>query len=75
MFDINIKKLKKGRVSSYTFLYIGIVFLIVMSGILIFNIMKYNRLDSKVLSLSVSVNSYANSDGKTMYSTVYYYKV
>lgn len=75
MFDINIKNVKKGKRLFYIFLIAGVLFFILISGILVSNIIKLNSLDSTVLSTSVEVKSYINDEGTTMYSPVYYYVV
>ena len=75
MFDINVKNVKKGRSFFYIFLVIGLFFLFIIVGIFIFSIIKFNSLDSSVLSTSVEVQSHINDEGSVMYSPVYYYEV
>jgi len=75
MFDINVKNVKRGRSFFYIFLVIGLFFLFIIVGIFIFSIIKFNSLDSSVLSTSVEVQSHINDEGSVMYSPVYYYEV
>jgi len=75
MFDINTKNVKKGRRFYYIFLVVGILFLFIIGGIFVSNIIKLNSLDSTILSTRVEVKSYVNDEGNTMYSPVYHYEV
>ena len=75
MFDINTKNVKKGKNIFYIFLAVGLLFLFILCGVFIANIIRSNSLDSTVLSEHVEVKSYINDEGTTMYSPVYYYSV
>lgn len=75
MFDINTKNVKKGKNVFYIFLAAGLLFLLVMGGILVYNYIKFNKLDSIVLSERVEIKSDINDEGNIMYSPVYHYSV
>ncbi len=75
MYDINLKNVKKGKNFYLIFLAAGLLFLLIMVGILFYNYNKLNSLDSTVTSTRVVVNSHIDDEGSTMYSPVYYYTV
>lgn len=75
MYDINTKNVKKGKNFYLGFLAIGLLFLILLGGIIISNYAKLNSLDSTTTSTKVVVNSHINDKGSTLYSPTYYYIV
>lgn len=74
MYDINIKNVKKGKNFYLISLLIGLSFFVIVGGVVIFNNIKLNRLDSETTSTRVDITSRI-SDGARMYSKVYYYEV
>lgn len=74
MYDINVKVIKKGNGFYLIFLLFGLVFLIVMGGIIISSNNKINSMDSQTTSTRVDIRTHV-SDGTRMYSPVYYYEV
>ena len=56
MYEIDIKNVKKGRRYHYAFLIIGICAFSLLLFMSVSNIMKWQKLDSYVLSSSVSVD-------------------
>lgn len=75
MYDINFKNLKKGKLTYLIPLGAGIFFLILMLGVLIFNINKSNKMDKSVLTTNIIVKEDYDSDDDITYSPVYYYEV
>lgn len=75
MYDIDTKNVKKGRNLYLIFLGAGLLFFIIMGGILIFSYIKLSSLDATTISTRVVVNSHLDSDGITLYSPIYYYTV
>ncbi len=75
MYDISTKNVKKGKNFYFTFLAVGLFFLIIMGGILISSYIKLKSLDSTTTSTKVIVNSHENDEGSTLYSPTYYYVV
>ena len=75
MYNIDFSNIKKERKTFYILFGFGIVFFIIMILILGSHIIKMKSMDSEVMSHRVSVKSSSGSEGETMYSPVYYYKV
>lgn len=75
MYDINTKVIKKGYKFFFLFLFFGIVFGVIFGAIIISNKKKANSMDASVMSFRVEVRESENSDGDTMYSPTYYYRV
>ncbi len=75
MYDIDTKNVRKGRNMYFITLAVGILFLIIFGGIYISSVLKKNSLDSQTRSYRVEINKYEDSDGDTMYSPTYYYRV
>lgn len=75
MYDIDLKNIKKGRKFNFFILLFGLVFLFLIGGIVVNTIIKFNTLDANVLSENVEFKTHVNNDGKTVYSSVYYYEV
>lgn len=75
MYDISTKNVKKGKKFYFIFLAAGLLFLIVIGGILASSHIKLKSLDSKTTSTDVIVNSHMDDDGSTLYSPTYYYVV
>lgn len=75
MYDIDTKNVRKGKKIYYIALAVGILFLIIFGYVYISSIIKKNSLDSQTRSYRVEINEYENSDGDTMYSPTYYYRV
>lgn len=75
MYDINVKNIKKGKNFWYIFLGVGILMLVIFTVIIVGNVTKKNSLDSSTMSTSVEVRETTNSDGDTLYSPTYNYKV
>ena len=75
MYDINLKNVKKGYGFYSTFLIAGILFFIILGGILGWSIYYKSTLDASILSESVNVRTYTDDEGTTMYYTTYHYKV
>jgi len=75
MYDIDLKNVKKGRKFPIIFIVVGLIFLLILGGIIGYSIFKRNSLDSVVLSTHVEIKESEDDDGDTMYSPVYYYTV
>ena len=75
MYDINLKNVKKGKGFYLIFLIAGILFFVVIGGILITSILKEKTLDASVMSEKVEIRESRDSDGGIMYSPTYYYVV
>ena len=75
MYDIDIKLIKRGRRFFYIFLAAGVFFATIIGGIPLFNTIHKNKLDSSTTSTNVEIHEHRDSDGDTMYSPAYYYKV
>lgn len=75
MYDISTKNIKKGFLSYSLVLVVGIIFLVIFSGVWFSEQTKFNELDSSVMSIGVKVSSHRNSEGTTMYTPTYYYEV
>lgn len=75
MYDINLKNVKKGRGFFFMFFFIGFMFLVIIGGIFVSTLIKINNLDSETISSRVDVKSHRDSEGSTMYSPVYYFRV
>ena len=73
MYDINVKNVKRGK--KFYFLFLSVVFFFLTLLLLWIFIPVKTNLDSFVLSNKVEVKSYVSSEGKIMYSPVYYYQV
>ena len=75
MYDIDLTNIKKSNKIFMIFLIVGIIFLIILIGILVGSIMKEKSLDSKTTSTFVEVKSSIDDEGTTMYSPIYHYEV
>lgn len=75
MYDIDISIVKKGKGFYFSFLAVGVLFLLIIGGILIFSYVKLVSLDSKTISTRVEANLHYEEDGGEMYSPIYYYEV
>ena len=75
MYDIKVDNVKKGKKIFYIFLAVGIIFLAIMLGVLIGNVIKLKSLDASTMSTSIDINQYINDEGSDMYSPIYHYKV
>jgi len=75
MYDINTKVIKKGYKFFFIFLAAGIIFGVILGAVLISNKKKADSMDASVMSFRVEVRTSENSDGDTMYSPTYYYRV
>lgn len=75
MYDIKVDNVKKGKKFFYIFLVVGIIFLAIMLGVLIGNVIKLKSLDASTMSTSIDINQYINDEGSDMYSPIYHYKV
>jgi uncharacterized integral membrane protein len=75
MYDINTKVVTQNNKMAYIFIGGGILFLIVLLGIFIFQTTRKNSLDSQVISTEVTISSHEDSEGDTVYSPVYTYVV
>lgn len=74
MYEIDIKNVKKGRRYHYAFLIIGICAFSLLLFMSVSNIMKWQKLDSYVLSSSVSVDK-EKDDKFHKYTAIYHYEV
>lgn len=75
MYDIKLDNVKKGKKFFFLFFISGVAIAVIMIGILIGSVMNLNSLDATTMSTSVEINQHIDSDGNTMYSPVYHYKV
>lgn len=75
MYDINVKNVKKGIKFYFAFLGIGLLFFIILGGVLISNYIKFKSLDLMTTSTRIVVKSYLDSDDSISYSSIYYYMV
>lgn len=75
MYDIKLDNVKKGKKFFFLFFISGVAIAVIMIGILIGSTMNLNNLDATTMSTSVEINQHIDSDGNTMYSPVYHYKV
>ena len=74
MYDINLKNVKKGRNIFYIFLAFGVLFLIIIGGVLLSSVNKSKKMDSTVEAYYIEIIEHYDSDG-TMYSPKYHYEV
>lgn len=75
MYNINYKNVKKGRTFGLIFLLAGLLFLVIIGGLLISNFNKKNSLDSSTEAYRIDENCKTDSDGDYMCSPIYYYTV
>ena len=75
MYDINIKNVEKGRSFFAIFLVLGLIFLGVLMTIFFFTQKNKQSFNSAVFSSSVEVKSHIDSEGRELYTPVYYYEV
>lgn len=75
MYDINFDNLKKGRKEYLIFLIIGFISFVLLMTMTVSNIVKWNSLDSHVLSTSVSIRETTGDDNFTRYTATYHYNV
>lgn len=76
VYDINLKKVKSGRLFGIIFLVFGILFLVIFGAAIFSQIIKKNSLDSEVQSHSIEWEKIVDEDeGGITYSPTYYYKV
>ena len=75
MYDINFEYLKKGKKQYLLFFIIGVVSFVFLMTMTISNIIKWNSLDSYVLSTSVSISTTTGTNNFTRYAATYHYIV
>lgn len=75
MYDINLKNVKKSKNFFRIFLIGGLLFVLILGGIVVSTILKSFSMDSEVMSVSVDIDSYVDDDGEMMYSPIYTYVV
>ncbi|HPF82553.1 MAG TPA: hypothetical protein PLV83_00055 [Bacilli bacterium] len=75
MYNIDFKNIRKGYGFGFTFFIVGLLFFIIMTYVVFGGTIKKLFLDSKTKAISIDTNEHVDSEGETMYSPIYYYKV
>lgn len=75
MYDINTKNVEKGKRFFLIFLVAGIFFGLLLGGVYVAGLFKKSNLDSDTVSTRVEVRTVEGSDGDTLYTPDYYYRV
>ena len=75
MYDINTKNVKKGKKFYLIFFLAGLLFFLIIGGIIVSGLLKKAKLDATTMSTAVDVNTYTSDEGNTLYSPSYYYEV
>lgn len=75
MYDINVKKVGKGKNIYLALLIVVIFFLVLMVLNVRASIIKFNSLDSTIMSTGVGFDSRRDTGGEEKYSAIYYYEV
>ena len=74
MYDINLKNVKKQKGFNLVFILAGLLFLVIIGGVIVGTFVKESKMDASVMSSAVEIKESSDSDG-TMYSPVYFYTV
>lgn len=75
MYDINFKNLRKDAMFGLPFLFIGLVFMIISSGLVINPIVKKASMDKSVEAVDINKNCKYDEDGDYLCQPIYTYNV
>ena len=75
MYELNTKNMKKGYRFYGMFLLVGILFWVIIGGVMLQRVLRRVEMDSEVKAYDVKINKKYSSEDELLYYPTYYYEV